>query len=341
MMIMRPRRWMPARHGRSPGSASGARRRGGDPRPRGAQRGVAIATVTVVAAAALPPASIPGTAARASVRAIQATGSPNVLHARERTVAVAWGRIGYRALGSGPPLVLLIGGGGPSVSIDDWPPSLTDALARGRRVLMPDYEGIGKTSARPGPISIPRLADDTADFIKALHLKRPDVLGWSMGGFVAQALAIVHPGLLRRIVLCASAPGDGTAVPPKVSGTQRYPAQWLFPFDRRNHERAIAYERSVRRFPNYYEGPTSVAAAEGIANYLWTHGQVPIGHRLAHTHIAALVADGTQDVLDPFPDSRRLAQLLHTRPIAYRDAGHGFLIQHATASAVVRSPVGR
>src|SRR5207302_5620964 len=102
------------------------------------------------------------------------------------------------------PLVLHMGGGPPGPSIDDWPPSLIDRLAVSHRVLAMDYEGIGRTTLRPGNIGIDRLAEDTADFIRALGLRRTDVMGWSMGGMVAQALAIRHPKLIRRLVLCAS-----------------------------------------------------------------------------------------------------------------------------------------
>src|SRR5437763_4041947 len=93
-----------------------------------------------------------------------AATAPNALTAPIRTVHVSWGTIGYRSVGHGPPLVLLIGGGPPGPSIDDWPPSLIDGLALTHRVLAMDYEGIGRTTLRHGTLGIDRLADDSASF---------------------------------------------------------------------------------------------------------------------------------------------------------------------------------
>lgn len=62
-----------------------------------------------------------------------------------------------------------------------------------------DNEGVGGTTLRPGVLTITRMGDGVADFIKALHLRRPDVLGWSMGGEIAQALGVRHPALVRRL----------------------------------------------------------------------------------------------------------------------------------------------
>lgn len=242
---------------------------------------------------------------------------------------VAWGAIGFRSVGTGPPLVLLIGGGGPADSIDDWPPLLVSELARHRQVLAMDYEGIGLTSTRPGPLSITRMADDTADFIGALGLGQADVLGWSMGGFVAQSLAVRHPGLVRRLVLCASALGDGTATRATVSGAQAYPGQWLFPPGPRNRARAQAYERAVHSYVDFSEGPPEVASAEGATNYLWLTGSVAEGHLARHIRVPVLVGDGSHDVLTPLPDAEQLARALpRGRLFLYPDAGHGFLVQH-------------
>jgi pimeloyl-ACP methyl ester carboxylesterase len=268
-------------------------------------------------------------AAPAFAPSASVASGPNALAAPVRTVHVSWGTIGYRSIGKGPPLVLLIGGGPPTPSIDDWPPALIDQLALTHRVLAMDYEGIGRTTLRPGALGIDRLSDDAASFIDALRLGRVDVMGWSMGGMVAQALAIRHPGLVRRLVLCAASLGDGTARPATVSGQQAYPAQWLFPFNSLNQARATAFETAVHAYPSYYEGPASVGIQEGLAIFLWLQGGVPDGHRAAHITAPALVGDGSQDVLAPLPNSPKLAHALpHAQLKLYSDAGHGFLVQH-------------
>lgn len=253
----------------------------------------------------------------------------NALRAPIRSVRVAWGSIGYRSIGHGRPLVLLTGGGGVALSIDDWPPTLIDRLARGTRVYAMDYEGIGRTTLRPGSLTITRLANDTADFIRALHLGRVDVMAWSMGGDVAQSLAVRHPRLIRRLVLCAPKLGDGTAIPNRVSGTPDYSGQWFFPFNSLNRARAMAYERAIHTYPGYYEGPASVGAAENAAALQWTKGMVPEGHSAGSIKVPVLVGEGTQDALTPMPDSADVARALpHATLKLYADAAHGFLFQH-------------
>src|SRR4051794_13322525 len=122
--------------------------------------------------------------------------------------------IGYRSIGTGRPIVMIMGLSG---TMDAWAPNFVDALAAtGHRVILFDNEGIGKSSARPGALTVARMADDTALLIRALKLDRPDVMGWSMGGFIAQSFAVRHPGLLRRLVLMATAPGDGQATFPRA-----------------------------------------------------------------------------------------------------------------------------
>ena len=100
--------------------------------------------------------------------------------------------------------------------MDAWPPSFIDALARHHRVVIFDNPGIRATTRGGAPLTIGQMGNDTASMIRALRLRHPDVLGWSMGGMVAQALAHDHPRLVRRLVLAATAPGDGEGtLPPR------------------------------------------------------------------------------------------------------------------------------
>ena len=123
-----------------------------------------------------------------------------------RTVETGKGTVGYRSVGEGPPLVLIMGLSG---TMDAWQPSFVDSLAARRRVIVFDNEGIRRTTGSRGPLTIRRMARQTASLIRALRLGRPDVLGWSMGGMIAQSLARQRPRRVRRLVLCATAPGDG------------------------------------------------------------------------------------------------------------------------------------
>jgi pimeloyl-ACP methyl ester carboxylesterase len=121
------------------------------------------------------------------------------------------GSVSYRSDGTGQPLVLIMGYSG---SQDDWVPDFVNALAVQHRVIIFDNAGIGQTTMPAGTLSVSGMADQTAALIAALGLKHPDVLGWSMGGMVAQALAVLHPGDVQRLVLSATYSGNGKATSP-------------------------------------------------------------------------------------------------------------------------------
>jgi len=257
---------------------------------------------------------------------------PNAVQAPVKTVRVSWGSIGYRVVGKGRPLVLLVGEPG---SIDTWPPSFIDALASGARVYAIDYEGIGRTTLRSRrQFTIQRLTDDTADFIRALHLAPADVMGFSFGSFVAQTLAIRHPTLVRRLVLAAAAPGDGTAKGNNVSPPASYTCHgsahwWIFPFTEEGCAAAVAYERSIHAYSDYArEHKDAVSDAEESALVAWLTGKVEEGHLAAKIAVPVLVGDGAQDAILPMPDSANVAKAIpHAGLRLYPDAAHGFLFQ--------------
>jgi pimeloyl-ACP methyl ester carboxylesterase len=266
---------------------------------------------------------------------VSACGSrppPDVVKAPVQVVRVSWGVIGYRTVGQGRPLVLLVGAPG---SIDDWTPALVDDLARGARVYAMDYEGIGRTTLRNGGwgFTIPRLADDTADFIRALHLGQVDVMGWSFGSWVAQVLAVRHPTLVRRLVLAATALGDGHAsiknISPPAHFNANYPDSGGFPYTAKGRAAAIAYDHAVHAYPDYNteERIGVVMTLEGQTH--WLDGLVKEGHMAATINAPTLVGDGSQDIFLPLPDSPDVAKAIpHATLKLYPDAGHDFLFQH-------------
>ena len=110
----------------------------------------------------------------------------------------------YRATGSSdaPPLVTLQHFRG---NLDNWDPALIDALARGRRVITFDNQGVAASSGRT-PNTIAQMALDAIDFINTLDVGEVDLLGFSIGSFLAQEIALVRPSTVRRVVLASSAP---------------------------------------------------------------------------------------------------------------------------------------
>ena len=137
---------------------------------------------------------------------------PDVLTSPIRVVRTSAGTVAYRELGSGPALLLITGA---DASMDGWPPSFVDALAAHHKVVVFDNAGVGRTSAVSAPdlLSIAAMASQTSALISALRLRRPAVLGWSMGGMIAQALAVSHPAQVSRLILAATTAGTGKALP--------------------------------------------------------------------------------------------------------------------------------
>src|SRR5256885_12860179 len=116
----------------------------------------------------------------------------------------------YRDLGEGDvPLVLLQHFRG---NLDNWDPALVDALAADRRVVTFDNVGVGATTGRT-PNTVEAMAHGAIAFLEAMDFQRVDLLGFSIGSFVAQEIALIRPDLLRRVALPSSAPQGAAGMP--------------------------------------------------------------------------------------------------------------------------------
>ncbi|MEV6431738.1 alpha/beta hydrolase [Nocardia sp. NPDC051463] len=168
------------------------------------------------------------------------------LTAPTHVVEVSGLPIGYRSFGHGPTLVLTSCLG---FSMDDWDPALLDRLAATNHVVIFDSEGIGRTPAGPAAFStIPQLSDQAAGLIRALQLNRPTVVGYSLGGFVAQRLAVDHPDDIGALILMGTGPGGSQQVlpdlPDLIAGGQTFnplaPADQVIPLYFSDHPDALA-----------------------------------------------------------------------------------------------------
>ena len=285
----------------------------------------ATATVRAFAAAAVAKAEHGSTA--------PVPDSVSITSVPVQTAHTALGAVAYRVVGSGPPLVMVMGYGG---SMETWDPRLVNALAQRYRVVIFDNAGIGGTAALPAPLSIDAMANQTSALITALGLGRPDVLGWSMGTMIAQALAVLHPGQVDRLVLCASYPGNGTTVRPSqqaISALNQGGSQalaMLFPASQPGA--ANAYLAATSSYPAATGAPAAIVRAQANAVDAWWAGQDPAGTRDATITAPTLIADGTADELDPVVNSHAMAGLISGAQLTlFPGAGHAFLFQDEAA----------
>jgi pimeloyl-ACP methyl ester carboxylesterase len=120
------------------------------------------------------------------------------------TVAVDGARIVYRRMGKGRPLLVLNGFGATSA---DWDPSFIDQLASSNELILLNNRGIGGSTDDGQPFDIAKLTDDAAHVIEALGFEHVNLLGWSMGGFIAQTLAVQHRARVDKLVLLSTDAG--------------------------------------------------------------------------------------------------------------------------------------
>jgi pimeloyl-ACP methyl ester carboxylesterase len=256
--------------------------------------------------------------------------SAAVVNAPTRIARTAAGPVGYREVGTGSPVLLVMGLGG---TMDDWQPAFVAALAADHRVVVFDNAGVGQTGTVPSPLSITGMANQASALISTLGLGRTAVLGWSMGGMIAQALAVLHPAQVSRLVLAATQAGTGHALPvPAAAGAAAASADpatvlsVLFPPDQAAAEKT--YVIGILRYPDFYPAPRAVVAAQALAVKQWIAGKDPAGRQIGQLRVPTLVADGTVDQLDPVANDRLLAATVPgAKLILYPGAGHAFLFQ--------------
>ena len=251
-------------------------------------------------------------------------------------VAVGGTRFAYREFGpsTGVPVVFLHHF---TAVIDDWDPRVIDGIASERRVITFDNRGVGGTKGRT-PTTVSAMADDAIAFIRALGLEQVDLMGFSLGGFISQAIVTKQPALVRRIILAGTGPAGGDGVG-KLSRrllgdtmhgllTLNDPKPYLF-FTRtaKGKAAATAYmDRLTERTQDRVK-PTSPrgVAAQFLAIHRWG-AQAPMD--LGSIEHPVLVANGEDDRMLPTRASFDLAHRLPNASLRiYPDAGHGGVFQ--------------
>src|SRR3954470_10262668 len=245
----------------------------------------------------------------------------------------------YRDLAEGDvPLVLLQHFRG---NLDNWDPALVDALAADRRVITFDNVGVGATTGRT-PNTVEEMAHGAIAFLEAMDLRRVDLLGFSLGSFVAQEIALIRPDLLRRTVLASSAPQGATGMhgwAPEVIGAvgmpevtpQGYLSVFFAPTDTSREAGQQAAGRIFGARTTDRDEPTTwqTRQAQYDAVCAWGIPNHSLLQRVAAIDLPVFVANGARDPMILPRYSHLLAGLLpNARLTIYPDSAHGFLFQH-------------
>ena len=249
-------------------------------------------------------------------------------------------RFAYRRFGK-PDGVPLVFNQHFTGTMDHWDPAVTDGLATEREVILFNNAGISSTSGEV-PASVEKMAANAAAFIKALGLAKADVLGFSLGGFVAQALTLANPDLVRRLILVGTGPrgGEGMAtLTPEAQAvfgaTYANPDDmWLGVFFTPTETSQAAGREFLKRFrlradnrdPEVNE---KVAPAQIEAISKWGAPREKPFEYLKSIRQPALVINGSNDVIIYTVNSFILQQNLpNAQLILYPDSNHGSHYQY-------------
>lgn len=259
------------------------------------------------------------------------------INATNQTITVNGIPFAYRDTGpaTGVPLVLFNHWG---AVLDNFDPAIIDGLAQTRRVITTDYRGIGG-SGGSAPLTVGEMADDAIQLIHALGLETVDVLGFSLGGFVAQDIALKAPNLVRRLILTGTGPAGGSGIdkvgsvtwPLMFKGllTLRDPKFYLFFTSTPNGRRSASLylQRLKARKKNRDKGPTPSAFLRQLKAITAWGKQSP--QDLGRLQTPTLIVNGDNDIMVPSVNSSALAKRIpNAQLVIYEDAGHGGIFQH-------------
>ena len=255
------------------------------------------------------------------------------------TVAVDGARIVYRRMGKGRPLLVLNGFGATSA---DWDPSFIDRLASSNELILLNNRGIGGSTDDGQSFNVAKLAADAARVIETLGIERASVMGWSMGGFIAQALALNYADRVDKLVLLSTDSGGIEAdlaapdVWSELVGTSGTPNEQtrrlfflLFPVD--------VAESFYREFGDIVGAaraqlPPELLNRQAAAMDAWHHNGV--ASQLREIRVPVLVATGTEDIVIPASNALKLVNEIPGAWLAqFPHGGHAFIAQYPGALA--------
>lgn len=254
------------------------------------------------------------------------------------TAALRGTELHYERAGSGEPLLLIQGMSGTHVA---WGEPFKGALEESFDVVAFDNRGIGLSAQISEPFTIAEMAEDTAALLDELGWESAHVLGISMGGMIAQELALAHPGRLRSLTLgCTYCGGPGSQLMPQENAEKL-----LAGFSSGDREQAIRAGYEVNLSPTFRADEDAFAAFHAMAtsvpaarDVIQLQLQAILGHdtsgRLGQIAAPALIVHGTDDGVLPYANGEQIADLMPgARFETLADVGHMFWWEQPQRSA--------
>ena len=280
------------------------------------------------------------------------TGTSYSQLANQRIPAENGVEYAYREMGEGSvPLVLLQHFRG---NLDNWDPALIDALATSRHVVTFDNVGVGGTTGTT-PSTVEEMARGATAFVSAMGYDRVDVLGFSIGSFVAQEIALARPEIVRKLVLASAAPRGAAGMhgwSPDVIGAvgqrEGSPEGYLAVFFTGSEASRQAGQQALSRmYTRQADRDDETTWATRLAQYDavcdWGIPDHAALQRVSAVGARVFIANGDSDPMILPRYSHLLAGLIPQAELKlYEDAAHGFLFQHhAEFAADVEAFLGR
>jgi pimeloyl-ACP methyl ester carboxylesterase len=246
--------------------------------------------------------------------------------------------IAYKIFGKGKPLLLIPGF---SMTMDMWDPKMLNRLSSNHTVLVFDNRGIGQTSAGNDPqkFSISQFANDTAGFLAALQIddasnnNQPiDILGLSLGGFIAQEFVLAYPDKVDRLILLVSSCGGKESMPPQISpeafrsmvsgNTSKelflstlFPKEWI--------------NKNIDYISKNFVFPMGKIPAQNLLLQSQAAGNWTACDRLSNITNPTLIVAGTEDITAPPANSVMMAERIPGAwLVQMRGGGHGLIFQY-------------
>ena len=248
------------------------------------------------------------------------------------------GHIEYYRLGSGSPIILIPG---YVTDISSWNREFLAALAQQHQVIVLNNRNVGGSFVQSSHYESQDLANDIYQLIQTLNLKKPAILGLSMGGMIAQQLAVLHPDKIGQLILLNTAIAGKQAVHPSAAVEKRMLAmpknklerylvavELFFPPSWRMQ---MAYALAVDRFQpeNYKEiDPATILSQQRHLVMRWTNDNAT-AKKIKKLDLPVLILNGSADIVIPPINSIILARtILHAQLVRWKEGGHAMIYQY-------------